>query len=161
MLILSTEVLANAKTSVDEWVDFWDGPRVLVSVPDSPLDSGDLTSMEDRFYVLEYLQPPASASVVLCDVVRWLDHLLAESTWPLLYLAGNNPTEYPAQAVKTDELSPWEIQAKKTDGRLDSLLLGPTIVANPLLSEFFHFLHGREVNDRKLVDLLRQSLIWD
>lgn len=159
MLILTTNALMSGVR--DNVLPDWPGQRVLVVLPGSGFDRGAIEALNARFIVLEWLEEPVGASVVLRDVVGWLGARLRQDDGPLLYLdrpfdAVANPAQLHLHAVQA-EYAP--------DGQLLQLVLGEMVAGSPLLPEFFRMLdrrlyEGQAIDDALTVELLTDIFSW-
>lgn len=162
MLILTTNVLVPGVG--DTVLPEWPGLHVLVVLPGSGLDRAAMDGLNNRFILLEWLEQPAAAALVLRDVVGWLGPRLRQEDGPLLYLdrpfdvatEASDPAQVPLHAVDGEYAA---------DGRLLRLVLGEMVAASPLLPGFFRMLEGRlcegqVIDDALMVDLLADTLAW-
>lgn len=157
MLIINANAFADAHQLLMHMP--WQGPRVLISTPESGFSPGALERLSDDFFVIEHLEPVSSVATLLAETFRLLPWLLAEH--PLLYIDRQVDTSFLAKESQLGQSLAHEVAADLTDeGRLTMLRLGEMIATSPLLPEFFAFLKDRSVNDTALVSLLDTAFAW-
>lgn len=162
MLILTTNALAPGVGDI--LLPEWPGLQVLVVLPGAGLDRRAMDGLNDRFILLEWLEEPTSAALVLRDVVGWLGPRLRQEDGPLLYL--DRPFDVAAEAFDPAQVPLHAVDAEHAaDGRLLRLVLGEMVAASPLLAGFFRMLEGRlcegqAIDDALMVDLLADTLAW-
>lgn len=162
MLILTTNALVPGleETALPDWP----GLRVLVVLPGSGLDRAAINALNDRFILLEWLEDPATVSVVMRDIAGWLGPRLRRDDGPLLYL--DRPFDPVAEASDPAQVPLHGVQAEHApDGRLLRLVLGEMVAASPLLPGFFRMLDGRlcdgqAIDDALMVELLADTFAW-
>lgn len=156
MLIVTTNAFAAAKTA--GLFTNWQGPHVLVTLPDSGLPRERLRQLQDEFIVIECLQFPTNTAALFCDIEKWLRPLLVDDAGPLLWL--DSPIHVPQGADPSSGAEDVLHAEMSDDGKLASLLLGEAISTSPLLPGFFDFIRGRDIDDGTLVDLLENAFSW-
>jgi hypothetical protein len=156
MLILTTNACRPDPQAIT--VPLWSGPLVLVVLPGSGLGKATIEALNERFIILEFLQPPAGAAALFADIAGWLGHLLRRLDGPLLFLDQPLDTERLAAEAVLGADQPEQIRAElDAQGRLTLLRLGEMVASSPLLPGFFGFLEGRTVDDTLFVDLLTHA----
>lgn len=159
MLIINANALAGAQDILAHLS--WQGPRVLISTPESGFTPSALRRLSDDIVVIEYLEPVSSAATLLAEVFRLLPWLLAEAEHPLLYIDRQVDADFLAKEAQLGQSLAHEVASDLTDeGRLTMLRLGEMIATSPLLPEFFAFLKDRSVDDTALVSLLDTAFAW-
>jgi hypothetical protein len=137
MLVLTQSALDPYGAILD-----WDGLRVIVRPP-----ARSAEAMPAGTVVAEYLQPPASATQILCDLVQWLRPRLAENSGPLLFLDRLTDISEIRSLGARGRSHPTGIATGWDGDRLVMLTLGEEIVESPLLPEFLDVLRERGISD--------------
>ncbi len=152
MLILTESALDRYATVPD-----WDGPRVVVRTP----DRANEIRLPEGTVVAEYLQPPASATQLLCDLTRWLRPRLAENTAPLLFLDRTADTSEIRSLAERGRSHAKKVETEWEGDRLVMLSVGAAVAETPMLPEFFDFLCERGLSeDTTMIRLLSETFDW-
>jgi hypothetical protein len=136
----------------------WPGLHLLVVLPGGP--RFDIKAYQDRFIIVEWLQPPRTATIVLADIFGWLKTRLPLDTGPLLYL--DCPlTKKDLRGLNLSP-NPYCVEGDMTaDGQLTQLCLGDMIATSPLLPGLVQILAARDVDDTTLMDVIASELAWE
>lgn len=158
MLILTTNALVTGVG--DTFLSEWPGMHVLVVLPGSGLDRAEMDGLNGRFILLEWLEEPADAAMLLRDVVGWLGPRLRQEDGPLLYL--NRPFDMEDEAFDPIQVPGHAVQAEHAaDGLLLRLVLGEMVATSTLLPGFFRMLDGRLCEGHAIDDVLTVELLMD
>ena len=84
MLIVTTNAIPAASDAAA--MEGWAEPRVLVVLPASGWTEAELTAIQSRATVIEYLQPRATFSALMGDVQDMMRQTVRPVTGPLLFL---------------------------------------------------------------------------
>lgn len=137
----------------------WPGLHVLIVLPGSGFDRPTLERLKDRFVIVEWLQGPANSTVLLCDVIGWMERQLDEDEGPLLYL--DQPLGRTAEPHDPDQVPALVVDAAfDPNGHINRLVLGEMIVTSPLLPDLFRKLNGRVANDMQFTEILTDLFVW-
>ena len=136
----------------------WPGLHVLVVLPDSP--RLDIKAHQDRFIIVEWLQPPRTATIILADIFGWLKTRLHLDTGPLLYL--DRPLTKKDLRRLNPSPDPYFVEGDLTaEGQMTQLCLGDMIATSPLLPGLVHMLAARDVDNTTLMDVIASELAWE
>lgn len=153
MLILTESALDRYATVPD-----WDGPRVVVLSPERVNE----ISLPEGTVVAEYLQPPTSATQLLCDLTRWLRPRLAENSAPLLFLDRSADTSEIRRLAERARSQSKNVETEWEGDRLVMLSVSAAVAETPLLPEFFDFLCKRGLSDdTTMIRLLGETFDWN
>jgi len=156
MLVVTTNALEAGRAMP---FPSWPGPHVLVILPGSDCDRRIFEKLGDRAVVVEWLQEPANATVLICDVISWLERRLDEDEGPLLYI--DEPLGKTVEPDDPDRISPLAVDATfDPDGTINRLVLGEAIATSPLLPDLFRKLNGRVANDTQFTEILTDLFVW-
>lgn len=155
MLIVTNKTLQTPISS--SILADWPGLHVLVVLPDNP--RLDIKAHQDRFVIIEWLQPPRTATILLADIFGWLSNRLRLDRGPLLFL--DRPlAKKDLRGLKSP--NPYGVESDFTaDGRMIQLCLGEMIATSPLLPGLMQMLAVRDVEDTTLIDVITTELVWD
>lgn len=157
MLVMTTNAL-KAGTIASPFSS-WPGLHVLIVLPGSECDRQALETLNDTFIVIEWLQEPADATVLLCDVMGWLERRLDEDEGPLLYI--DHPLGKTAEPDDPDQIPPLAVDATfDSDANINQVVLGEMIATSPLLPDLFRKLNDRAVNDTQFTEILKELFVW-
>ncbi|GAW37228.1 hypothetical protein RA2_04304 [Roseovarius sp. A-2] len=157
MLVMTTNAL-EAGTIAPPFPS-WPGLHVLIVLPGSECDRQALEALNDRFIIIEWLQEPADATVLLCDVIGWLERRLDEDEGPLLYI--DHPLGKAVEPDDPDQIPPLAVDATfDPDANINRLVLGEMIATSPLLPDLFRKLDGRPANDTQFTEILTDLFVW-
>ena len=159
MLIVTTNAIPAASDAAA--MEGWAEPRVLVVLPASGWTEAELTAIQSRATVIEYLQPRATFAALMGDVQDMMRQTVRPVTGPLLFLdtppVGDLSIAAQAQAAAG---APYGITADVGgDGRMKRLLLGEMVATSPLLPQLLHHLARREVDDTRFAQALRTPFL--
>lgn len=156
MLVVTTNALKVGAKALP--FPSWPGDHVLVALPGSKCDYRALEDFDNKFTVVEWLQEPANAMVVLCDVIGWLERRLNESEGPLLYI--NQPLDTGIETDDPSQIPPLAVEATfRSDGQINRLALGDMIATSPLLPDLFRKLNEHAVNDAQFTEILTDLFV--
>jgi hypothetical protein len=157
MLVMTTNAL-EAGTIAPPFPS-WPGLHVLIVLPGSECDRQALERLNDRFIVIEWLQEPDDATVLLCDVIGWMERQLDEDEGPLLYV--DQPLGKTVEPDDPEQIPPLAVDATfDPDGKINRLILGEMIATSPLLPDLFRKLDGRAANDTQFTKILTDLFVW-
>lgn len=157
MLVVTTNALKAGTKALP--YPSWPGLHVLVVLPGSKCDPRAFEDFDSRFVVVEWLQEPANATVLLCDVIGWLETRLNENEGPLLYI--DRPLDTGIKPDDLGQIPPLAVDATfRSDRRINQLVLGDMIATSPLLPDLFRKLNDHAVNDTQFTEVLTDLFVW-
>lgn len=156
MLVVTTNALKVGAKALP--FPSWPGDHVLVALPGSKCDYRALEDFDNKVVVIEWLQEPANGTVLLCDVIGWLDRRLNENEGPLLYI--DQPFDKGIEPDDPDQIPPLAVEATfRSDGQINRLALGDMIATSPLLPDILRKLNKHTVNDAQFTEILTELFV--
>lgn len=157
MLVMTTNAL-EAGTIAPPFPS-WPGLHILIVLPGSGCDHQALETLNNRFVVVEWLQEPANATALLCDVIGWQERRLDEDEGPLFYI--DQSLDKMIEPDEPNQIPPLAVDATfDPDGNINRLVLGEMIATSPLLPDLFRKLNGRTANDTQFTKILTDLFVW-
>ncbi|WP_236629199.1 hypothetical protein, partial [Sulfitobacter sp. HI0076] len=142
----------------------WPGPRILVTGAEGQPSRDWIASAEVYYLVVDLLVAPVSRFDALRNVLNRAARARINLRGPLLFsnkAIPDNEVGRLEQAVRDD---PWLIEATAdpVDGKFTMLVLGESVVTNPLFKNFFGSLHEgvTEMQTGNCITLMQEHLVW-
>jgi hypothetical protein len=157
MMLIITMGPASAAPEVLSGVD-WSAPRIAVLLPGSALSRPEIDDLLARGHVIEFLTPPDGVLAIIAEICLRLEALFETAEGPFVFV--NRPASAGEIAAIIDAATraDHEIRVEQgVDGALAEIVIGAAIMANPLLPRFFRMLAARGIEDRRALELVRET----
>ena len=142
----------------------WPGPRILMTGAEGRPARDWIGAAEVYYLVIDLMAAPVSRFDALRIALTRAVRARIDLSGPLLFSNKGIPENEVArleQAVRDD---PWLIEATvdPVDGKFAMLVLGESVVTNPLFMNFFGSLHEgvTEMQTGHCIALMQEHLVW-
>lgn len=146
----------------EELASSWNGPIVLVLLPDSIIGSAQTRRLAETFFVIEYLEELGGPVATLRDLLSLLRLQVERGDWPLLFLNSPRDPDFIASQYDLGLRRAHEVDAGfEPSGELAWLRLGEMVATSPVLPDILSFIEEKGVDDTQAVELLKLSFPGD
>lgn len=129
---------------------------VAVLLPGHRLSQQVVKDLLQHSYVIEYLQPPKSITLILCEIFDKLKHVVTDSAKPLVFV--NRPASTTDIMKLVNDTSGGGVDViEGRGGTPEQISIDSKLLSNPLLPRFFTLASELGVGDQRSMELLQQT----
>jgi hypothetical protein len=154
MLLLTIGPRLSSPDIVPQLVPF--GDVVAVLLPGHGLSLRRIKLLQDHAYVIEYLNAPSDVTSIIADATMRLGAIRKARGGPLVLI--NKPITVAEISSTLDKISERGMTVSHDPaGEPLIVAFSPEIAQNPMLPRFFSLLNELGIQDRRGLELLKQT----